>query len=70
MSKDEVKLDSKKKSRADLLLEHSIGKYNAVVIVHLDKDGAIGCDGDGNLSRTETLWLLEKAKLRLLDGEW
>ena len=54
----------------DAVLEQAIGKYESVFIIGLDKDGIMDPRASTNMSSETMLWLLERFKHKLLNGDY
>ena len=51
----------------DNVLEQAMGEYEDIFIVGYSKDGDFDCRASTNVTRKDILWMLEHAKMRVLD---
>lgn len=51
----------------DNVLKHAVGEYKEVFIVGYDHDGNLDMRASTNISERDVLWLIEQAKLFVLD---
>ena len=56
--------------KPDLVLEQAIGQYQDAIIIGWDKDGLLDARSSLGLSHDNVLWLIEKFKLKLLNGDY
>ena len=54
----------------DIVLERAIGKYQDVLIIGWDKDGFLDARSSLGMSHDNVLWLIEKFKHKLLNGDY
>lgn len=54
----------------DLVLEQAIGQYQDVLIIGWDKDGLLNTRSSLGMTNENVIWLIEKFKLKLLNGDY
>ena len=54
----------------DLVLEQAIGQYQDVLIIGWGKDGSLESRSSLGMSHDNVLWLIEKFKHKLLNGDY
>lgn len=56
--------------KPDLVLERAVGQYQDVLILGWDKDGLLDARSSLGMSSENVIWLMEKFKLKLLNGDY
>lgn len=54
----------------DHVLEKSKGEYKSVLVIGWDQEGILEIRSSLNLQGMECLWMVEKFKLKLLNGDY
>jgi len=54
----------------DNVLEQAGGQYESVLVIGWGKDGELDARASLNLEHEDCLWLVEKFKRKMLDGDY
>lgn len=55
---------------ADNVLEQAVGVYDDVVIIGIDKSGALDVRATTAVTEPQMLWMVEAFKHRMLSSQW
>lgn len=54
----------------DHVLDRAKGEYKSLFIIGWDNDGVMDARAGGDLTQTDLLWLIEKFKHKLMNGDY
>ena len=54
----------------DNVMEQAMGEYESIFIVGFDKDGCMDSRASTNITQSGILWLIERFKHKLLNGDY